>query len=111
MEKRRPTLAELFLFERSVKYRGDKDRAKSVVSIGKDEEKVEADDCSGWWDCWGRCAAGRVGGAGLGALGGAAVAGRGCTVVLPIVGTITCGTVGTVAGGLFGGLAGASQSC
>lgn len=99
------------LIERFVKYMGDKDRAKSVVSSGKDEEKVEADDCSGWWDCWGRCAAGIVGGAGLGALGGAAVAGGGCTVVLPIVGTVACGTVGAVAGGVFGGLAGASQSC
>ena len=111
MQKSRPTLAELFLFERSVKYRGEKDRAKSFGANGKDEEKVEADDCSGWWDCWGRCAAGIVGGAGLGALGGAAVAGGGSTVVLPIVGTVACGTVGAVAGGVFGGLAGASQSC
>lgn len=68
-------------------------------------------DCDGWWDCWGRCAAGTIGGAGLGALGGAALGGGGCTVVLPVIGTVACGTVGAVVGGVSGVLAGAASSC
>ncbi|MTI89256.1 MAG: bacteriocin [Balneolaceae bacterium] len=64
-----------------------------------------------WWDSWGRCAAGTLGGAGLGALSGAGVGGAGCTVVLPIVGTVACGTVGGVVGGVSGALAGAAAAC
>lgn len=66
---------------------------------------------TGWWDSWGQCAAGIIGGAGLGALSFAGYGGAGCTVVLPGVGTVACGTVGAVAGAIFGGLTGASQSC
>lgn len=66
---------------------------------------------SSWWDDWGKCAAGIVGGAGSGALAGAGVGGAGCTVVLPIIGTVACGVVGGVVGGVSGGLLGAVAGC
>jgi len=56
----------------------------------------------GWWDSWGRCAAGIVGGAGLGALGGGAAGS-----VIPVLGT----TAGLIVGGIAGGLSGAAASC
>lgn len=56
----------------------------------------------GWWDSWGRCAAGIVGGAGLGALGGGAAGS-----VIPVLGT----TAGLIIGGIAGGLSGAAASC
>jgi len=64
-----------------------------------------------WWDEWGKCAAGVVGGAGSvglgGFLGGAGVG----TVTLPIIGTISGALVGGIGGAIFGGLAGAAASC
>lgn len=55
-----------------------------------------------WWDSWGRCAAGIVGGAGLGALTGGAAAS-----VIPVLGT----TAGLIVGGVSGGLSGAAAAC
>lgn len=65
----------------------------------------------GWWDDWGKCAAGIVGsaittGATLG-LGGAAVG----TVALPVVGTVSGAAVGAVAGAIGGALVGAATFC
>jgi hypothetical protein len=64
-----------------------------------------------WWNSWGKCAAGIVGGAGSvglgGFLGGAAVG----TVTLPVVGTVSGAVVGGVGGAIFGGLAGAASAC
>lgn len=69
--------------------------------------KVDQNDADGyvsygWWDSWGRCTAGVVGGTGGGALAGAGV---GTTV--PVIGT----TIGGVVGGVSGGLTGAAASC
>lgn len=59
--------------------------------------------CSGWWSCWGKCAAGIAGGAITGALGGAAIAG---------VPTVGIGAVpGAIIGGIGGGLTGAAAAC
>ena len=58
----------------------------------------EEDGCGGWWSCWGKCAAGIIGGAGTGALVGCGVA------------TIGCGA-GAIIGGIFGALVGAAASC
>lgn len=56
----------------------------------------------GWWDSWGKCAAGIVGGViGGGLVGGAAGS------VIPILGT----TGGLIVGGIGGGLAGAAEYC
>lgn len=85
---------------------------RKVAQITKSGGQVApAMKCTGWWNCWGKCVAGTVGGAGLGALTGATYGGVGCTMVLPVVGTVACGTVGAVAGGIFGGLAGAAATC
>lgn len=67
--------------------------------------------CDGWWGCWGKCAAGIIGSAGMGALSGANIGGVGCTVVLPVVGTVACGTAGAVVGAIFGGFAGGARAC
>jgi hypothetical protein len=64
-----------------------------------------------WWQSWGKCTAGILGGAvtGAGTLGlaGAAVG----TVALPVVGTVSAGAVGAIAGAIGGGLTGAVASC
>lgn len=64
-----------------------------------------------WWNSWGKCVAGTLGGAitggGAGLIGGA-VAG---TVALPVIGTVSLGTVGGVLGAVGGGLTGAAASC
>lgn len=65
----------------------------------------------GWWDSWGKCAAGIIGGAGSVGIG-YALAGAGAgTVVLPVVGTVSVAVVAGVAGAVFGGLAGAAAAC
>lgn len=56
----------------------------------------------GWWDSWGKCAAGTAGGAGTGALGGAGVGSA-----VPVIGT----TIGGVIGGVSGALTGAAAAC
>jgi len=65
----------------------------------------------GWWDSWGKCAAGILGGAistgGAGVLAGAAVG----TVALPVVGTVSGAVVGGIAGAIGGGLTGAATFC
>ncbi len=64
-----------------------------------------------WWNSWGKCVAGILGGAGTGALtfglAGAAVG----TVALPVVGTVSAGAVGAIGGAISGGLTGAAASC
>lgn len=65
----------------------------------------------GWWDSWGKCAAGIIGGAGSVGVG-YALAGAGAgTVVLPVVGTVSVAVVAGVVGAVFGGLAGAAAAC
>jgi len=87
----------------------DGQQSSDPLDPGDVEECSEENE--GWWDSWGRCAAGITGGAGLGALTGAGYGGAGCTMIVPGIGTVACGVVGAVAGGIAGGLAGASQSC
>lgn len=64
-----------------------------------------------WWNDWGRCAAGILGGAGTGALSfglaGAAIG----TIAVPLVGTVSAGVVGAVGGAIVGGLTGAVSAC
>lgn len=55
-----------------------------------------------WWDSWGKCAAGVVGGGILGGLTGA-----GAGSVVPAIGT----AAGGVAGAIGGGLSGAAAAC
>lgn len=59
-------------------------------------------DFIGWWDDWGQCAAGIVGGAGLGALEGGGIGAA--------AGGLGAGP-GAVIGGIFGGIAGAAAAC
>lgn len=65
----------------------------------------------GWWESWGRCLAGILGGMGTGALtfglAGAAVG----TIVLPVIGTVSAGVVGAVAAAVSGALTGAATFC
>ena len=56
----------------------------------------------GWWESWGKCAAGILGGAIGGGLGGGAA---GSTI--PVLGT----TAGAIIGAIGGGLTGASAAC
>lgn len=56
----------------------------------------------GWWQSWGKCAAGIVGGAIGGGLGGAAAGSS-----VPVLGT----TAGAVIGAIGGGLGGAAAAC
>lgn len=72
----------------------------------KDKKKDE-----GWWESWGKCAAGTVGSALGGAATGAVGPAAGCTLVLPIIGTVACGTVGAVVGGVSGALVGSATFC
>ena len=55
-----------------------------------------------WWEKWGKCAAGTVGGAGIGALTGAGIGSA-----IPAIGTLAGGIVG----GIAGGLSGAAEHC
>jgi hypothetical protein len=57
---------------------------------------------NGWWESWGRCAAGVAGGALVGGLGGGAAGS-----VIPGIGT----TAGLILGTIGGGLSGAAASC
>ncbi|MGJ8683393.1 MAG: hypothetical protein ACSHWW_02135 [Nonlabens sp.] len=82
-------------------------------------------DCDGWWSCWGKCAAGTIGGAltggvagcaalgGIGAAIGAAVtiwAGPGAAGGAGVGAAAGC-IVGGAVGSIGGGLAGAAASC
>lgn len=55
----------------------------------------------GWWESWGKCAAGIIGGAGLGGLAGAAVTSP----------TVVGIPVGTAVGVVSGALSGAAATC
>lgn len=64
-----------------------------------------------WWDSWGKCVSGTLGGAittgGGGLLAGASAG----TIVLPLVGTVFGAAVGGVLGLVGGALVGAAASC
>ncbi len=62
---------------------------------------IDIADKSGWWNRWGRCAAGITGGAIIGGFTGGAAAS-----VIPGIGT----TAGIIVGGIGGGLAGAAST-
>ncbi|WP_409151061.1 hypothetical protein [Sphingobacterium sp. BS-2] len=79
-------------FENSGKYTEFKASARLTAAANAKQ---------GWWDSWGKCAAGIIGGAGLGGLAGAAVT-TPTVVGIPI---------GTAVGVISGGLAGAAASC
>jgi len=64
-----------------------------------DEEQI-SEESESWWDDWGKCAAGTIGGVLTGGLGGAAIGSA-----VPVVGTITGGVVGAIGGGLTGAAA------
>jgi hypothetical protein len=104
MMEKQTLVNRIALMDAFVDWMGTLDTPANKPGLEKAEDE-------GWWDSWGKCAAGTVGGAGLGALAGAGVGGAGCTVVLPIIGTVACGTVGGVVGGVSGALAGAAASC
>ena len=65
----------------------------------------------GWWDSWGRCAAGIIGGAGTGGLTGLFVGVAVGTVVLPGVGTASAAVIAGAIGSISGGMVGAASSC
>lgn len=81
--------------------RTSQDQCESQPSLPECQES--------WWDSWGQCAAGIIGGTAGGALAGATYGGAGCTVILPIIGTVACGTVGAIVGGIAGGLVASSN--
>ena len=68
--------------------------------------------CTGWWACWGRCAAGVLGSAITGGLGGCATGGLGGAVgtIVPgignaagvVSGCVAAGVIGAIGGGLMG---------
>lgn len=72
---------------------------KQITSVAECEQS--------WWDSWGKCAAGIVGGAGVAAIGGCSV---GAQVGLGFASIPGCG-VGAILGGIFGGLGGAAATC
>lgn len=102
-------LTQITLNERFVRYLQQKDAA--YKASGEDDDEDDDEECSGWWSCWGKCAAGILGGAGTGALTFGFTGAAAGTVTAPVVGTISLGVVGAVAGGVAGGLAGAAASC
>ena len=73
-----------------------------ISSNSKNLKTEDDEDDEGWWNSWGRCAAGTLGGVGLGALSGAAAGS-----VVPLIGT----KVGLIVGGISGGLTGAAAAC
>ncbi|HEY9047494.1 MAG TPA: hypothetical protein VIN08_16425 [Ohtaekwangia sp.] len=100
-------LSKIALFEKFVNYIQE----KVAFNITHTTAKEDDSKCKGWWPCWGKCAAGILGGAGTGALtfglAGAAVG----TVTLPVIGTVSAGAVGAIGGAITGGLTGAVSSC
>ncbi|MDO5077885.1 hypothetical protein [Corynebacterium sp.] len=77
-----------------------------LVSIADEHGNVN----EGWWDDWGRCAAGTVGGTGTGAIAGAGTA-AGIGAVGGPWGVGAGAIGGGIAGGISGGLTGAAASC
>jgi len=75
---------------------------ESYLDFNSPASRFEYDFYRSWWQRWGRCAAGIVGGTGLGVLTGAAAGS-----VVPALGTVA----GGILGGIFGGLSGASVAC
>ncbi|MFL9024823.1 MULTISPECIES: Blp family class II bacteriocin [Bacillus] len=61
------------------------------------EEELMEIEGGGWWNSWGKCVAGTIGGAGTGGLGGAAAGSA-----VPVIGTGIGGAIGGVSGGLTG---------
>lgn len=97
-------LTQITLNERFVRYLQQKE---SIYRSSGEDDDDEDEECKGWWSCWGKCAAGIVGGAGTGALTFGFTGAAAGTVTAPVVGTISLAVVGAVAGGL----AGAAASC
>lgn len=95
LEKKDLILQYITAYKTSIEYISDN---VDVIAQDGQLKSVQAK----WWDSWGRCAAGIVGGAGLGALTGGAAAS-----VIPVLGT----TAGLIIGGVAGGLSGAAAAC
>ncbi len=57
--------------------------------------------CKGWWQCWGKCTFGILGGALFGGLEGASAGSA-----VPVVGTVGGGVIGVISGGIGGAIAG-----
>lgn len=72
--------------------------ASHIIDVYLQEEFIT----KGWWDSWGKCAAGITGGT----LGGG-LAGGAAGSVLPVLGT----TAGAIVGAISGGLTGAAAAC
>ncbi|MFF1995369.1 Blp family class II bacteriocin [Bacillus mycoides] len=66
------------------------------------EKELMEIEAGGWWNSWGKCVAGTVGGAGTGGLGGAGIGSA-----VPGIGT----AIGAGVGGVSGALTGAAASC
>jgi hypothetical protein len=66
-------------------------------------DQIGINSKSGWWNRWGRCAAGILGGAGIGALTGAGIA------AIPTLGLGV--PAGAIIGGISGGLTRAATFC
>lgn len=77
---------------------------RTALFLAPDGRFTADENKEGWWDSWGRCTAGIVGGAGLGVLLEQLVR------EIPTDYQIDA-TVGIVLGGLAGGLAGALKGC
>lgn len=73
------------------------DHNQDLFQVSSNDGRVQ-----GWWDDWGKCAAGTIGGVLTGGLAGAGVGS-----VVPIIGT----TAGGIVGAIGGGLTGAAASC
>lgn len=65
----------------------------------------------GWWQDWGKCTAGIVGGAGAGATAGALGGEAAGAVMVPVIGSVPGAVIGAAGGIVFGGLSGAAASC
>lgn len=82
-----------------------------ILKVNQNLYGLKSDEEGGWWENWGRCAAGVLGGAGAGGLtfglAGAAIG----TIAVPGLGTVSAGLVGAIGGAISGGLTGAAASC
>ncbi len=75
-------------------------KEKNNIVNGAQDVQTGDSNSLGWWDSWGKCAAGIVGNAGLGFLAGGAAGSA-----FPLVGNIGGAIIGTIFGGITGGAA------
>lgn len=94
---------ETMSFVKSNPHLVEQSNASSVTADGQLVATAEEEEEETWWESWGKCVAGTVGGAGTGTLMGAAA---GTTIPEPV----TTG-VGAAVGGVSGALGGAAASC